>query len=92
MNPLIEVIKPILSITLPLIARIIEAKFIPPSKEFLYKNLDEAVNAAVESLTKLKTKIKDTDNEFDNIAFKLGLDVLKATADKIAKAVAILEA
>ena len=87
-NAILDVLK----ITLPFITKIVEAKFIPASKDFIYKNLDEAVNLAIQSLTKLKEKIKASTNEFDNMGFELGLATLKATAEKILKAVEILDA
>ena len=86
-NAVIEVLK----ITLPFITKIIEAKFIPTSKEFLYKNLDAGVDAVIKSLAELKDKIAKSNNEFDNMGFQLGIDVLKATAEKIVKAVEVLE-
>lgn len=83
-------IKEILKISLPFIAKIVEAKFIPESKKFLNTNLVDAAKVAISSATKLGEKVKDSKNEFDDMGFALALDLLESVGTQLLSAVAEL--
>lgn len=87
---ILEVLKTILQITMPFIQQLVESKVVPTAKRKAYEKLDEKADKLIEDLAQNASKIKDADDSIKYIAYiegtKLGIDTLRALADKLMKA------
>lgn len=87
---ILEVLKTILQITMPFIQQLIESKVVPTIKRKAYEKLDEKADKLIEDLAQNASKIKDADDSIKYTAYiegtKLGIDTLKALAEKLVKA------
>lgn len=87
---ILEVLKTILQITMPFIQQLVESKVVPTVKRKAYEKLDEKADKLIEDLAQNASKIKDADDSIKYIAYiegtKLGIDTLRALADKLMKA------
>jgi len=73
----------------------IEALFrreVPSRVTKLYENLAKFSSPAIDSLFKLKEKIKDSENSLDDECFKIGVGALKAFRDYLSGQIEKLEA
>lgn len=66
----------------PFVLKLIE-KNVPNCITGLYENLAKYTQPAIDSLFKLKAKIKDTPSELDNYCFIQGVNALEAFANYI---------
>lgn len=84
-----EVIKTLLSITVPAIMELIKSKVVPALKRRAYERVDEKVDKIIEDLAQNASKIKDTVGA-KRIAYeegtRLGIETLRAIAIKLNKA------
>lgn len=90
MKNLAEIISVILTITLPLIKKLIESKVVPYIKRTAYQKLDNRVDALIQDLAQNASKIADETNETKKFAYqegtKLGIETIRAIAEKLNKA------
>ena len=90
MKNLTEIIGVILTITLPLIQKLIESKVVPYLKRKAYEKVDDKVNNLIKDLAQNAGKIADETNEIKKLAYcqgtKLGVDTLRAIAEKLNRA------
>lgn len=95
MDKIIEIIKPLLIITLPLIQNLIESKFVPTLKRKAYEALDRKADKLIVDLAQNASKIAEEENEIKKLAYKegtkLGVETLKALAEKLNKAAEEIE-
>lgn len=84
-----EVIKTLLSITVPAIMELIKSKVVPAIKRRAYERVDEKVDKIIEDLAQNAAKIKDAVGA-KRIAYeegtRLGIETLRAIAIKLNKA------
>lgn len=84
------VISVILQITLPFIKNLIESKFVPFLKRKAYERVDGKVNNLIKDLAQNASKIEEEENEVKKLAYiegtKLGIETVRAIADKLNKA------
>lgn len=66
-------IKALLTITKPVVAKLLEEKIIPASKAYMYSALQKRKDRIVNSLLKLLDKYKKEENADKKAAHKLGL-------------------
>lgn len=82
-----EIITVILQISLPFIKELIESKVVPFLKRKAYERVDNKVNALIKDLAQNASKIKDETDETKKFAYiegtKLGIETLRAIADKL---------
>ena len=87
---LLEIIKTLLSLTVPFIQKLIESKVVPFLKRKAYEKVDAKVDNLIEDLAQNASKISAEENEVKRLAYvegtKLGVDTLRAIADKLTKA------
>lgn len=92
---LLDTIKMILQITLPLIQQLIESKVVPTIKRKAYEKLDEKADKLIEDLAQNAAKIKYTEDIVKCRAYvegtKLGVETLRALAEKFNKAAEEIE-
>lgn len=85
-----EIIKTIFMITLPFIQKLIESKVVPTLKRKTYEKVDTKVDNLIEDLAQNASKISTEENEVKKLAYiegtKLGVDTLRAIAEKLNKA------
>ena len=95
MDKIIEIIKPLLIITLPLIQNLIESKVVPTLKRKAYEALDRKADKLIVDLAQNAGKIAEEENEIKKLAYKegtkLGVETLKALAEKLNKAAEEIE-
>ena len=96
MNPLlIEALKEILVIAIPAIKNLIESQVVPRLKRLAYEHLDAKVDDLINDLAQNASKIKTEDNEAKKLAYtegtKLGLETIRAIADKLNQAADTIE-
>ena len=95
MDKIIEIIKPLLIITLPLIQNLIESKVVPTLKRKAYEALDKKADKLIVDLAQNAGKIANEENEIKKLAYKegtkLGVETLKALAEKLNKAAIEIE-
>jgi hypothetical protein len=90
MNGLVEIVKSILTATLPFIMELIKSKVVPAVKRRAYEKLDEKADNLILDLAQNAAKIKDADDSTKLAAYtegtKLGLEAIRAIAEKLNKA------
>lgn len=90
-----EVLSTILVITLPFIKKLIESKVVPYLKRLAYERLDNKVDNLIQDLAQNASKIEAETNEVKKLAYeegtKLGVDTLRAIAEKLNKAAEEIE-
>lgn len=70
------------TIICPFILKLLE-KNVPDKITKLYENLAKYSQPAIDSLFKLKTKIKETPNEVDNFCFSQGVQAIENFANHL---------
>lgn len=82
-----EILSSILVITLPFIKKLIQSTVVPFLKRTAYEKLDNRVDALIQDLAQNAGKIATEDNEAKKFAYqegtKLGIDTLRAIAEKL---------
>lgn len=85
-----EIITTLMVITLPFIKKLIQSKIIPAIKRRMYEAADDKVDKLIKDLAQNASKIEYEENELKKLAYvegtKLGLDTIRAIADKLTKA------
>lgn len=85
-----DVLKNILMITFPLIQNLIKSRLIPAVKREAYEKFDTKANAIIADLAQNAGKIASEKDELKKDAYaegtRLGVDTLRAVADKLTKA------
>ena len=89
------ILQTILKITLPFIQNLIKSKVVPALKRKCYENFDERANRLISDLAQNSGKITEETNEVKKLAYvegtKLGVETLKALAEKLNKAAEEIE-
>lgn len=75
----------------PFILKLIRKK-VPTSITKLYENLAKYTQPAIDSLFKLKEKIKNSPNELDDYCFNQGVDAIETFANHLLETVKSLRA
>ena len=87
---LLEIIKTLLNLTVPFIQELIKSKVVPFLKRKAYEKVDAKVDNLIEDLAQNASKISAEENEVKKLAYiegtKLGVDTLRAIAEKLTKA------
>ena len=87
---LLEIVKTLFNFTVPFIQKLIESKFVPFLKRKAYEKVDTKVDTLIEDLAQNASKISQEENEVKKLAYvegtKLGIDMLRAIAEKLIKA------
>lgn len=87
---LMDIITMILTLTLPAIKNLIASKVVPMLKRKAYEKADEKIDKLIKDLAQNAAKIKDETNETKKFAYiegtKLGVETLRAIAEKLIKA------
>lgn len=87
---LLQAIKFILTITVPFIKELIKSKVVPTLKRKGYEKLSNKADDIIEDLAQNASKIAKEENELKKEAYlegtKLGIDTLRAVAEKLNKA------
>ena len=91
MNPmLLEALKFILTLAIPAIKNLVESQVVPRLKRLAYEKLDDKVDNLIKDLAQNASKIEEQENETKKFAYlegtKLGIDTLRAVAEKLNKA------
>lgn len=85
-----EIIATLLAITFPFIKNLIESKIVPAVKRRAYQKVDGKVDSLIEDLAQNASKIATETNETKKFAYvtgtKLGIDTIRAIAEKLNKA------
>lgn len=85
-----ETLKSILSLTLPYITQLIKSAIVPKLKRQMYEFVNKESDKLIKDLAQNASKIATVDNETKKAAYvegtKLGLDTIRALADKLNKA------
>ena len=85
-----EIIKAILVVTLPFIQELVQSKVVPFLKRKAYETLDLKADRLIKDLAQNASKITAEENEAKKLAYiegtKLGIDTLRAIADKLTMA------
>ena len=80
----------ILSLVVPFILELVKSKVVPFLKRKAYEKADNKINNLIEDLAQNASKIKEEENETKKQAYiegtKLGLETLRAIAEKLNKA------
>ena len=80
----------ILKITAPFIAKLIASKAVPAIKRKAYQIVDNKADKLIADLAQNASKINNEQNEVKKLAYregtKLGVDTLRAIAEKLNKA------
>lgn len=74
-NSFSQAISSTLTITKPILDKLIEDKAIPAAKVWVYKTIDSLKNAAVVSLLTLVSKFQKSDNEIKKSMYRIGIDL-----------------
>lgn len=92
---LFEAIKFILTLTIPYIKELIQSKVVPVVKRKAYEAVNNKVDKLIGDLAQNAGKIAAQKDEFKKLAYiegtKLGVDTLKAIANKLNKAACEIE-
>ena len=87
---LLQAIKFILTITVPFIKELIQSKVVPTLKRKGYEKLSNKADDIIEDLAQNASKIAKEENDLKKEAYlegtKLGIDTLRAVAEKLNKA------
>lgn len=87
---ILDIIKTILELTFPYIQELIKSKVVPALKRKAYQKLDEKADKLIEDLAQNAAKIKYAETPTKYVAYiegtKLGIDTLRAFAEKFNKA------
>lgn len=87
---LLQAIKFILTITVPFIKELIQSKVVPTLKRKGYEKLSNKADYIIKDLAQNASKIAKEENELKKEAYlegtKLGIDTLRAVAEKLNKA------
>ncbi|MDY6358448.1 MAG: hypothetical protein SPL73_08140 [Cyanobacteriota bacterium] len=87
---LLNAIQPILEITLPYLAELVKSKVVPYLKRKAYEKADVKANQLIKDLAQNAGKIKDETDPHKKEAYtegtKLGIETIRAIADKLNKA------
>lgn len=87
---LLEIIKALLNLTVPFIQELIKSKVVPFLKRKAYEKVDAKVDSLIEDLAQNASKISAEKDEIKKLAYvegtKLGIDTLRAIAEKLTKA------
>lgn len=90
-----EIIQIILTITIPFIKNLIESKVVPILKRKAYETVNNKADKLICDLAQNASKIADEKNEVKKLAYiegtKLGVDTIKAIAEKLNKAALEIE-
>ena len=85
-----ETLKTILALTLPFIQNLVQSTIVPVVKRKAYQTFDDEANRVIEDLAENAGKIKNEENPIKRTAYidgtKLGVQTLRALADKLQKA------
>lgn len=85
----------ILGIVLPFILELVKSKVVPTIKRKMYERLDNRATKLIQDLAQNASKINEETNSVKKEAYiegtKLGLDTLRALADKLQKAADAIE-
>lgn len=87
---ILTVIKNILLLTAPFIKQLIESKFVPMIKRKAYEKVDSKVDKLIDDLAQNASKIADEKDDLKRFSYvqgtKLGIDTIRAIANKLNKA------
>lgn len=87
---LVEIIKAVLTITLPILKDLIASKVVPTLKRKGYEALDRKADKIIEDLAQNAAKIAKEENEIKKLAYiegsTLGVEMLRGLAAKLNKA------
>lgn len=87
---LMDIIKTILTLTLPFIKELIESKFVPTLKRRAYEKVDGKVDKLIDDLAQNASKIANEKDDLKRFGYvqgtKLGIDTIRAIANKLNKA------
>ena len=87
---LIEIIKKILVLTVPYIMDLIKSEVVPFFKRRMYERVNYRADKLIQDLAQNAMKIAHEENEIKKAAYiegtKLGIDTLRALADKLDQA------
>lgn len=87
---ILTVIKNILLLTAPFIKQLIESKFVPMIKRKAYEKVDGKVDKLIDDLAQNASKIADEKDDLKRFSYiqgtKLGIDTIRAIANKLNKA------
>ena len=91
MNPmLLEALKFILTLAIPAIKQLIESQVVPRVKRLAYEKINARVDNLIHDLAQNASKIAKEDNDIKKLAYlegtQLGLNTVRAIADKLNKA------
>lgn len=87
---ILTALKAVLEIVIPYIKQLIKSKVVPTLKRKAYEKLNSKADALIEDLAQNAAKIVDEPDKIKQEAYiegtKLGLDTLRAIAEKLNKA------
>lgn len=87
---LIPIIQTLLQITMPLIQQLISSKFVPAIKRKAYQIVDNKADKLISDLAQNASKIANENDANKKFAYmegtKLGIDTIRAMAEKLNKA------
>lgn len=87
---IMPIIQTILQITLPFIQELIQSKIVPTVKRKAYEFIDDKSDELIEDLAQNASKIASETDKVKKLAYvegtKLGVETLRALADKLNKA------
>ena len=91
MNPLLlEALKFILTLAIPAIKQLIESQVVPRVKRLAYEKIDDQVDDLIHDLAQNASKIATENNDIKKLAYlegtQLGLNTVRAIANKLNKA------
>lgn len=90
-----ETLKTILQLAVPYILELIKSKVVPALKRKAYEKLDDKANKIISDLVQNASKINKETDEAKKSAYiegtKLGLETIKAIAEKLNQAAAEIE-
>lgn len=87
---LLETLKSTLTLTIPYITQLIKSALVPKLKRQMYEFVNKESDKLINDLAQNASKIATVDNETKKAAYvegtKLGLETLRALAEKLTKA------
>lgn len=87
---LLETLKNILTLTIPYITQLIKSAIVPKLKRQMYEFVDKEADKLIKDLAQNASKIADEKNETKKTAYiegtKLGIETVRALAEKLTKA------
>lgn len=87
---LLDILKVIFQITVPYITELIHSKVVPMLKRQAYEKVDNKIDNLIQDLAQNANKILKEDDDVKQFAYvegtKLGIDTLRAMAEKLNKA------